>query len=584
MSRIKSEVATRRIESFEKRFGTPHLYLAYHAAFPLALTPNLLYRLWTNFQRDIHGEMLGIPWIAVGDLLLSILCDEVGHELYEMDVGVRNVLLKQLQEDKKFGQQRIHEVSDFLLDYVKQQLESDDPDIKDFAQAQQWTALAYTQPSKAARELALAFLKLDQMDKAEIIRMASLIETFIEPLDQFQDLVIYARGMEKFARGNLEAAKAELSKVLEEGNQIHVAGVSLPIPEQIKPKQRNWLLSGRSFILAVISILMIALFAQPRLEYLGQNLKQKNLGQDVDVQEKTKLDFVSFKGHSSDVNSVAFSPDGTTLASVSDDKTIKLWNLASKKEIHTLKGHSSWIWTVAFSPDGKILASGSADKTIKLWDVDTGKLISTLKGDTDGVTSVAFSPDGKILASGSLDKTIKLWNVTGKLIRTLEGHTSAISSVVFSPDGKTLASGSWDKTIKLWNLETGKLARTLEGNAGLILSVAFAPDGKTLASGNKDKTIKLWNLQTGELMHTLKGHNDKVNSVAFLSSASPNSLTLVSGSSDKTIKLWNPVTGQEIRTLEPGSGYIYGVAISPDGHTIAGGGSGENILKIWQMP
>ncbi|MEH1789775.1 MAG: serine/threonine-protein kinase [Nostoc sp.] len=294
----------------------------------------------------------------------------------------------------------------------------------------------------------------------------------------------------------------------------------------------------------------------------------------------------SLKGHSSDVNSVAFSPDGTTLGSASDDKTIKLWNIASGEAIRTLEGHANWIWTVAFSPDSKTLASGSADKTIKLWNLQTGKLIHTLQGHSDGVTSVAFSPDGKTLASGSASKDmkIKLWNLeTGKLIRTLEGHTNGVQSVAFSPDGKILASGSWDKTIKLWNLKTGKLIRTLGGNAESILSVAFAPDGITLASGSKDKTIKLWNLKTGKLIHTLKGHNDKVNSVAFLPSASPNGVTLVSGSSDKTIKLWNSVTGKEIRTLETGSGYIYAVAISPDGQTIAGGGSGENILKIWEM-
>ncbi|MBE8987616.1 serine/threonine-protein kinase [Nostoc sp. LEGE 12450] len=301
----------------------------------------------------------------------------------------------------------------------------------------------------------------------------------------------------------------------------------------------------------------------------------------------SKSDFLpkAFKGHSSDVNSVAFSPDGTTLGSASDDKTVKLWNLSSGEEIHTLEGHSNWIWTVAFSPDSKTLASGSADKTIKLWNVETGKLVRTLEGNTDGVTSVAFSPDGKTLASGTASKDIriKLWNVkTGKLIRTLEGHTDGVPSVAFSPDGKTLASGSWDKTIKLWNLNTGKEIRTLKGNAESILSVAFAPDGVTLASGSKDKTIKLWNLNTGKEIRTLKGHKDKVNSVAFLPSGTENGLTLVSGSSDKTIKLWNPLTGKEIRTLDTGSGYIYAIAISPDGETIAGGGSGENILKIWQ--
>ncbi|MEH2238817.1 serine/threonine-protein kinase [Nostoc sp.] len=358
----------------------------------------------------------------------------------------------------------------------------------------------------------------------------------------------------------------------------------------VSPKPNNKL---KSQLLLGTSILVLGLGGvwylhyRPQMSEFSQPIPQP-IPQPKSPKSGSENPFVpkSLKGHSSDVNSVAFSPDGTILASGSDDKTIKLWNLASEKQIQTLEGHSDWIWTVAFSPDSKTLASGSADKTIKLWNLETGKLIRTLQGHSDGVSSVAFSPDGKTLASGGAikDKTIKLWNLeTGKLIRTLQGHSDGVSSVAFSPDGKTLASGSWDKTIKLWNLETGKLIRTLQGHSERILSVAFAPHGVTLASGSKDKTIKLWNLKTGKLIHTLKGHNDKVNSVAFLRNATSNRVTLVSGSSDKTIKLWNPVTGKQIRTLETGSGYIYAVAISPDGQTIAGGGSGENILKVWQM-
>ncbi|QLE51895.1 serine/threonine protein kinase [Nostoc sp. C057] len=356
----------------------------------------------------------------------------------------------------------------------------------------------------------------------------------------------------------------------------------------VSPKLNNTL---KSQLLLISSILVFGLggvwYFQTRPHTMSEYSPSNSPPTSLPISLPSKSDFLpkAFKGHSSDVNSVAFSPDGTTLGSASDDKTIKLWNLASGEEIHTLEGHSNWIWTVAFSPDSKTLASGSADKTIKLWNVETGKLVRTLEGNTDGVTSVAFSPDGKTLASGTASKDIKikLWNLeTGKLIRTLDGHTDGVPSVAFSPDGKTLASGSWDKTIKLWNLNTGKEIRTLKGNAESILSVAFAPDGKTLASGSKDKTIKLWNLNTGKEIRTLKGHKDKVNSVAFLPSGTQNGLTLVSGSSDKTIKLWNPLTGKEIRTLDTGSGYIYAIAISPDGETIAGGGSGENILKIWQ--
>ncbi|MBD2440987.1 formylglycine-generating enzyme family protein [Nostoc sp. FACHB-110] len=235
MTKIRPEVVNRRIESFEKRFGQAHLYLAYHAAFPIALTPDLLYRLWANFQRDIHGAVLNIPWIAVADLLLSSLCDEVGHELYEMDLALRNVLLSRLQEDKNFGQQRINELSEFLLDYVRQKLKSDDPDTQEFAQAQHWIALAYTRPTQVAHELALAFSKLDLKDKANLVRLASLTETFAEPLAEFQPLLIYARGMAKFARaGNLTDAEPQFDELVEGGKQIQVAGVSLLLPEQIR--------------------------------------------------------------------------------------------------------------------------------------------------------------------------------------------------------------------------------------------------------------------------------------------------------------------------------------------------------------
>ena len=237
MTQLNSDVALRRIDSFTKRFGKAHLYLAYHAAFPLALTPDLLYSLWANFQQDIHGKVLDIPWIGVADLLLSSLCDEVGYELYEMDLAVRNQVLRELQSDRRFGKQRINELSNFLLEYVSQQLQSDDPDIQDFAKTQQWIALAYTRPNQAVRELALAFSKLDQLESAELLRMASLMETFTEPLAEFHPLLIYARGMGNFARGDLEAAKAEFGKVLKEKDHIEIAGLSLPVPEQIKGNQ-----------------------------------------------------------------------------------------------------------------------------------------------------------------------------------------------------------------------------------------------------------------------------------------------------------------------------------------------------------
>ncbi|MCA2775178.1 MAG: hypothetical protein IM474_07770 [Microcystis sp. M135S2] len=331
----------------------------------------------------------------------------------------------------------------------------------------------------------------------------------------------------------------------------------------------------------------------------------------------------TLEGHNSNVNSVSFSSVGKTLATGSDDKTIKLWNVQTGQEIRTLTGHNGIVNSVSFSSDGKTLATGSDDKTIKLWNVQTGKEIRTLSGHNRGVTSVSFSSDGKTLATGGWDNTVKLWNVeTRKEIRTLSGHNGIVFSVSFSSDGKTLATGSddntiklwnvetgkeirslslfdnssfrsvsfsidgnilatggrWKTTIKLWNIETGQEIRTLTGHNGGVYSVSFSSDGKTLATGSDDKTIKLWNVQTGKEIRTLSGHNRGVTSVSF----SSNGKTLATGGWDNTVKLWNVETRKEIRTLSGHNGGVYSVSFSSDGKTLASDSS-DNTIKLWNV-
>ena len=160
----------------------------------------------------------------------------------------------------------------------------------------------------------------------------------------------------------------------------------------------------------------------------------------------------------------------------------------------TLLGHTQEVQSVAFSPDGQTLASGSTDGTVKLWNVNTGKAFRTLSDHTDAVWSVAIAPDGKTLASGSWDRTVKLWNLeTGKIQRTLRGHSKQVHSIAFSPDGRTIASGDLGGTIKLWSARHGCQKGTLKGHSDSV-EISFPEDGKTMITGSFDDTIKLWTL------------------------------------------------------------------------------------------
>ncbi len=225
-----------RIQSFRDKFGDAHLYFAYHAAFPIALMPDLLYCLWANFQQDIRNENLKIPWIAVADLLLSPLCHEVGRELYELEPEMRNVLLEKLNSNPRFNRnnhQRIKTLAHFLLAYIQPQLKSPKNSVRTIAQAQRWTALAYIDPEAAARDLALQLTQLSLDQKTEWVRMSKLAETLAIPLreGQFEHLLTYLEGMRDLARGHEQGAASKFDQLSTHHNRLLVAGVTLPIPE-----------------------------------------------------------------------------------------------------------------------------------------------------------------------------------------------------------------------------------------------------------------------------------------------------------------------------------------------------------------
>jgi WD40 repeat protein/serine/threonine protein kinase len=246
------------------------------------------------------------------------------------------------------------------------------------------------------------------------------------------------------------------------------------------------------------------------------------------------------------VGSAAFSPDGKQLASATRDDKVTIWDLASRKWTHRLScptGEWRWDPRVAFNPAGTLLAVAGRDGRVRLWDVATGEPAGVLQGHEGYVCDVAFGPDGTQLASAGADSTVRLWDLaTRQRIGELHGHKRGeyISRVAYSADGRVIASASSDKTVRLWDCRTHReLASLYHGS--LVYGVAFSPDGTRLAAGCKDNTIRLWDLATFQQVAELRGHTDYVHAVAF----SPDGTQLVSGSGDATVRLWDTLAVKE---------------------------------------
>lgn len=299
-----------------------------------------------------------------------------------------------------------------------------------------------------------------------------------------------------------------------------------------------------------------------------------------DIPPGLKLRLI-LQGSRSALTKLAWSPDGQTIASGSNDHTVYLWDAQIGGMPRTLKGHTRVVSSVTWSPDGQMLASGSDDNTVRLWNVQATTLLRTLKGHRRNVTSVVWSQDGHILASASDDGTIRVWNTkNAKLLQTLTEHADRILCLAWSPDGQTLASASFDNTIRLWNANDGKLLKVLTGHTDHILSVAWSHDGQTLASGSIDRTIRLWNASTGQQTTVLEEHTDSVLCVSF----SFDGRFLASKSLDNTIRLWYCNTWGTITMPSQWSMWPYsGLAFNPKAPTLATLGEGDRVIHIWDL-
>jgi WD40 repeat protein len=273
---------------------------------------------------------------------------------------------------------------------------------------------------------------------------------------------------------------------------------------------------------------------------------------------------------------VRFAPDGSSLATGGYDGIVRLWDSKLKK-IRELPSPGSPVQSLVYL-DSNTLAGGGSDNTLRIWDLATATLRDTLKGHSGSIRSLACSRDGKLLVSASLDHSVKLWPLDRQSeTSVLKGHESSLWSVALSPDGSTIASGSDDGTVKLWDAATGKLTFDLRGHSDSVTCVTYSPDGKAVASSGDDREIVLWDTATGKETRRLKGHTNTVWSLAFLEGG----LTLASTGEDGTVRLWSLATGED-GTLVKRPKKLSCLKVWQD-QVLAFGSWDDYVVELWDL-